>query len=94
MYVSKFQRLRIEQKQAVVESQDGLVRLLVNKGGEMVPQESIFDMNTPLIKRQDDDVLDKRLPRPWVAQLPKLALVYQNMGQFDRRCGKRKIISH
>jgi hypothetical protein len=56
----------------------------VKHGGEIVPQNSIFDLKTRSIKKLGDDTLDQEIPRLWVAQISKFILAYHTRGVFNQ----------
>ncbi|GAB0137454.1 hypothetical protein EsDP_00005718 [Epichloe bromicola] len=76
-------RLRHDQDEAGTNSRKGIADgLQVDNAGETVLQESIFELKTRSVKRQDSDVLGEQLPRLWVAQISKFILAYHDRGLF------------
>ncbi|PSR97391.1 hypothetical protein BD289DRAFT_458951 [Coniella lustricola] len=62
--------------------------LQIVRVGEIVKQESLFELKTRSVKcKQGDhpqDTLGEQLPRLWVAQLSKFILAYHSRGMFEK----------
>ena len=58
-------------------------RLSLVDGGQIIPQEAIFDLKTRSILTKDKDVLGEQLPRLWVSQIQQLVLAYHTKGLFE-----------
>ena len=57
--------------------------LRIEKSGQKIPQEAVFDLKTRAGWRKDLNVLEDEIPRYWVAQIPHLILARHNGGVFD-----------
>ncbi|KAL7934608.1 hypothetical protein V8C35DRAFT_326998 [Trichoderma chlorosporum] len=57
--------------------------LEVVDGGQLTPQECIFDLKTRSIKAIETDTLGEELPRLWLAQVPNFILAHHKRGTFD-----------
>lgn len=57
--------------------------LTVERGGQRIPQEAIFDLKTRSARKKDQDILAEELPRLWVAQIPNFVLAYHTSGVFE-----------
>ncbi|KAK5657189.1 hypothetical protein OQA88_3247 [Cercophora sp. LCS_1] len=58
--------------------------LKVERGGEMVEQERVFDLKTRSIKTKDKDHAGEAMPRLWVAQIPWFVLAFHRQGVFEK----------
>jgi hypothetical protein len=58
-------------------------KLNVQRAGEVVGQDIVFDLKTRSVKKKDLDTLGEELPRMWVAQISKFILAYHSNGVFD-----------
>ena len=61
--------------------------LKVVHDGNLVDQDSIFELKTRSVKRKEadtfEDTFGDQLPRLWVAQIPKFILAYHKYGLFE-----------
>ena len=57
--------------------------LQINKAGQKIPQEAVFDLKTRAGWKKDSNVLEDELPRYWVAQIPNFILARHDYGVFD-----------
>ncbi|KAF1814037.1 geranylgeranyl pyrophosphate synthetase [Eremomyces bilateralis CBS 781.70] len=58
-------------------------KLKVQRAGEVVDQDFIFDLKTRSVnKKNDQDTLGEELPRMWVSQIPNFILAYHTRGVF------------
>lgn len=58
-------------------------KLKVQRSGEVVSQDLVFDLKTRSIKKKGQDTLGEELPRMWIAQISKFILAYHTSGVFD-----------
>ena len=58
-------------------------KLNIQRAGEVVGQDFVFDLKTRSIKKMDLDHLAEELPRMWVAQIPNFILAYHTSGVFN-----------
>jgi hypothetical protein len=59
-------------------------KLTVQRAGEIVSQELVFDIKTRSIKKKShENTVDGELPRMWIAQISKFVLGYHDSGVFD-----------
>ena len=65
-----------------IKDKDRTASLKVTKAGYEVPQAAVFDLKTRGSYSKSLDVLQDRLPRLWVAQIPNFILAYHNSGMF------------
>ncbi|KAF4975041.1 hypothetical protein FZEAL_8110 [Fusarium zealandicum] len=56
--------------------------LKVSKGGESVPQDTVFDLKTRSVVARQRDTLGDQLPRLWIAQVKTFVLAYHERGLF------------
>ncbi|KAF7561336.1 hypothetical protein G7046_g2808 [Stylonectria norvegica] len=56
----------------------------VVEGGEVIPQEAVFDLKTRAHYKVDDDTLGDQLPRLWVAQVEQLIVAYHKHHKFEQ----------
>ncbi|KAM0429740.1 hypothetical protein ACHAPT_006346 [Fusarium lateritium] len=56
--------------------------LKVSDGGEIAPQETLFDLKTRSIMTKGRDTLGQQLPRLWIAQVTQFLLAYHEKGLF------------
>lgn len=61
----------------------GSKTLKVHTGGNHIPHASIFDLKTRTIRKKDQDILGKELPRLWMAQIPNFVLAFHRGGMFN-----------
>ncbi|KAG6188384.1 hypothetical protein E4U24_001354 [Claviceps purpurea] len=63
---------------------DGEPELKVSVAGQLKPQNSIFELKTRSIKRQNeqDAIMQPQLSRLWLRQVPNLVLAYHTSGLF------------
>lgn len=60
-------------------------KLDVSKGGDVVPQSSIFDLKTRSVNTRQKDHLGEQLPRLWISQITQLLLAYHKGGVFEEK---------
>jgi hypothetical protein len=60
-------------------------RLSVEKGGQAIPQNRVFDLKTRAFhkKRETDVIFDQQVPRLWVRQIPNFVLAFHKRGVFN-----------
>ena len=56
--------------------------LRIEKSGQKIPQEAVFDLKTRSSWKKDLNVLEDELPRYWAAQIPRFILARHNGGVF------------
>lgn len=57
--------------------------LQIEKAGQKIPQEAVFDLKTRAGWRKGLNVLEDELPRYWVAQIPNFILARYDAGVFN-----------
>ncbi|KAF4460761.1 hypothetical protein FALBO_12458 [Fusarium albosuccineum] len=60
-------------------------QLKVSEGGEIISQESIFDLKTRSVRARERDTLGEQLPRLWIAQVTQFLLAYHERGLFNQQ---------
>ena len=56
--------------------------LRIEKSGQKIPQEAVFDLKTRSSRKQDLNVLEDESPRYWVTQIPHFILARHDDGVF------------
>ncbi|KAJ3518652.1 hypothetical protein NM208_g14440 [Fusarium decemcellulare] len=60
-------------------------QLEVSEGGEIISQESIFDLKTRSVRARERDTLGEQLPRLWISQVTQFLLAYHERGLFNQQ---------
>lgn len=61
--------------------------LKVERAGQVVPQQAVFDLKTRCLKSKQPGIPsgDEFLPRLWVNQTSNMVLAYHTRGKFESR---------
>ncbi|KPM34615.1 hypothetical protein AK830_g11961 [Neonectria ditissima] len=61
----------------------GEPKLEVVDGGQLIPQDAVFDLKTRSMRARDVDTLGSQLHRLWVSQIEQFILAYHERGIFN-----------
>ncbi|KAK7402703.1 hypothetical protein QQX98_011525 [Neonectria punicea] len=61
----------------------GVLKLKVVDGGQLIPQDAVFDLKTRSVRARDRDTLGSQLHRLWVSQIEQFILAYHERGVFN-----------
>ena len=68
---------------SIQPSDDQPASITIQHGGQLIPQESIFDLKTRSFRKKDTDVLGNEIQRLWISQIQNFVLAFHTDGVFE-----------